>query len=60
MALRIAFVVCLGVFERPRLAAVAAVVGGLEGLQQLVALRLVDRQVVGDQHPVRALELLER
>ena len=40
-------------------AAVAAVVGGLEGLEQLVAAGLVHGHLVGDQHPVRALELLQ-
>ena len=32
---------------------------GLEGLEQLVAPGLVDRHLVGDQHPVGALELLQ-
>ena len=40
-------------------AAVTAVVGGLEGLEQLVAPGLVHGHLVGDQHPVGALELLE-
>src|SRR5215210_4254352 len=41
------------------LAAVAAVVVRLEALQQLVTPGLVDRALVGYQHPVGALELLE-
>src|SRR4051812_18350829 len=40
-------------------AAIAAAVAGLELLEELVALGLVDRQVVVDEHPVGALELLE-
>src|SRR5438045_3215490 len=40
-------------------AAVAPVMTGLEGLHHLVALGLVDGDVVGDEHPVGALELLE-
>src|SRR5215213_4137147 len=40
-------------------AAVAAVVGRLEGLEQLVTARLVHRQLVRDHDPVGPLELLE-
>jgi hypothetical protein len=35
------------------------VIGGLEALEQLVAAGLVHRHLVGDQHPVGALELLQ-
>src|SRR5439155_20080667 len=43
----------------PDCAAVAAAVRGLERLEQLVALGLVEREVVGDEDPVGPLELLE-
>src|SRR4051812_11615515 len=40
-------------------AAVTAAVAGLELLEELVALGVVDRQVVVDEDPVSPLELLE-